>query len=299
MSSGSWFALAEKGGVWGIRILAAVAARVGRGPARLMLRFIALWYVALHGSVRRFSRAYLERVHGRPASFGSVYAHVLCFARVTLDRLFFVAGRIGQFAITFEGEEHLRQLCESRRGAILIGAHLGSFEAMRALAQRRDLKINVVGYFRNARGINEALVRLDPEVNTRVIHLEPDSVDCVLEIQERVEAGELVAILADRVPPSGRAVEVEFLGAPARFPSGPFLLAAALGCSVYLTVGLYREPNRYELSCELFAERVELPRGRREQALASVVGLYAQRLESYCRRAPDNWFNFYDFWSRQ
>jgi predicted LPLAT superfamily acyltransferase len=29
-----------------------------------------------------------------------------------------------------------------------------------------------------------------------------------------------------------------------------------------------------------------------EQALKR----YAQRLEHYCRMAPYNWFNFYDFW---
>jgi predicted LPLAT superfamily acyltransferase len=51
------------------------------------------------------------------------------------------------------------------------------------------------------------------------------------------------------------------------------------------------------LYCEPFEERIDLPRGAREEALRAYVTRYAGRLEHYCRLAPDNWFNFYDFWS--
>ena len=88
-----------------------------------------------------------------------------------------------------------------------------------------------------------------------------------------------------------------FLGAPASFPTGPYLLAAALGCPVYLGFGLYHEPNRYALYCEPFAERVVLPRATRAEAVRDHVARYAARLEHFCRLAPYNWFNFYDFWS--
>jgi len=91
-------------------------------------------------------------------------------------------------------------------------------------------------------------------------------------------------------------VEVDFFGAPAAFSTGPFILAAVLKCPIYLVFGLYFEPNRYELFCEPFAERIELPRRNRQEALEAVVSRYAARLETYCRRAPNNWFNFFDFW---
>ena len=66
---------------------------------------------------------------------------------------------------------------------------------------------------------------------------------------------------------------------------------------MYLAFGLYEEPNRYALYCEPFAERVVLPRASRADALAAYAARYAARLEHYCRLAPYNWFNFYDFWS--
>ena len=75
-----------------------------------------------------------------------------------------------------------------------------------------------------------------------------------------------------------------------------FILAAALKCPIYLVFGLYTAPNRYDLFCEPFVDQLVLPRHDREGALRDAVIRYAERLESYARRAPDNWFNFFDFW---
>ena len=90
---------------------------------------------------------------------------------------------------------------------------------------------------------------------------------------------------------------VDFLGSKAQLPAGPYLLAASLRCPVYLTYGVYRAPNRYELHCEPFAAAVVLPRGRRSDAIQQYAQRYADRLAAWCHEAPDNWFNFYDFWA--
>ena len=120
--------------------------------------------------------------------------------------------------------------------------------------------------------------------------------DGLRRVHDRIEAGDFVALLGDRTGLNERTVEATFFGQQARFPAGPFLLASLMKCPVYLTFGLYRRPNRYDLSCEPFADRLHLPRRKREAALQEVVQRYADRLEHYARSAPDNWFNFYDFW---
>src|SRR5262249_45648099 len=139
------------------------------------------------------------------------------------------------------------------------------------------------------------LGKLNPALGATLISVEP-GLDFVLKLKERVEGGEMVAVLADRVGLGERSAEVPFLGGPVSFPSGPHLLAAALRCPVYLTFGLFREPNRYHIYCEPFAERIELPRASREAAARVSVQRFAQRLEHYCLLAFDNWFNFYDYW---
>jgi predicted LPLAT superfamily acyltransferase len=144
--------------------------------------------------------------------------------------------------------------------------------------------------------INAALTKLNPLSSARLI-ARGDGVEFMLRIREKLRQGDRVAILADRVAPGERVAEVDFLGAKARFPTGPYLLAALLKCPVYLTFGLYRAPNRYDLFCEPFEEEIQLPREARDEALHAYAQKFATRLEHYVRLAPDNWFNFYDFWS--
>ena len=289
-----WTRVGEKGSRLGIWFVVWFCRIFGRTSTRLMLVPVVLYFVALAPVARRASRDYLRRM-GRPHALRDVYAHCLRFAHATLDRMFFVLGRTDLFRVTRTGSEHLTALGRERRGALLFGAHLGSFEAMLGVAERNALPLNIVGYFKNARLLNEVLQKLNPNAHARLIAVEP-GIDFVLKLKERIDAGELVALLADRVGLGERAVEVDLLGGRVSLPVGPYLLASILRCPIYLTFGLFTEPNRYDLYCEPFVERIELPRAGREAAARGYVQRFAERLEHFCRLAPDNWFNFYDYW---
>jgi len=218
------------------------------------------------------------------------------FAKCTLDRYLFVSGRMAGLEVTVHGHHHLEGAAREGRGALLLGAHLGSFEAMRAASALSNLRISIVADFRGSRMISGILGRLNPALSGQVIPV-GDGLETVLRIKERIDAGEIVALLADRAVPQGRALPASFLGATARFPVGPYLIAAALACPVLLTFGIQTTPNRYEVHCEPFANRITLPQLHRDPVLSSLVQRYAARLEHYCRMAPDNWFNFFDYWS--
>lgn len=292
----TWLTTREKGTLVGIQLalgLATVLGRRGMGP---VVRIIALWYALFDRNAVRASRLWLERVNGRPASFRDVYRHILVFVQVTLDRVFLLQGKLSGLVITRTGSEYLQRQKQTGRGAVLLGGHLGSYDAMRAGSSAHDLPIQVLGYFENARMINALFDRLNPGWAARVIHMGDDPVGVVARVRGRIEAGDFVGMLADRVGLNDRVVRVPFLGQEAAFATGPLLLASLLRCPVYLVFGLYKPPNHYDLHCEPFAERIELPRAQREQALRSWVERYAQRLEHYARRAPDNWFNWFDFW---
>jgi len=291
-----WLDVAEVGSLWGIRFVVGLCQLFGRDSARLFLRLVVLYYALFNVRARRSSQAYLRRALGH-ATFGMAYRHLCTFAEVALDRLLFASGKFGMFEVTSNGNEHLARARSSGSGAILLGAHLGSFEAMRAGADSESLPINMVVNFKNAQRMQAVVDQLDPQLRTRFISVGNGGLDFVLSIRECIERGEMVAILADRVGPDARATEADFMGDKAQFASGPFILAAALGCPVYLTFGLYRGDNRYDLYCEPFMDCIELPRKNRQRALTEVVGRFAQRLEHYARIAPYNWFNFYDFWS--
>ncbi len=291
-----WRNQPERGSALGIRLTIWSARVCGRRVARFILAIVAFYFTLFATRARRASADYLRRID-QPHGFWDSYRHIRDFAHVALDRLYFVRDDLRPFHMTHTGNEHLIELSKTRRGALLLGAHVGSFEAMRALGQEERFPINILVYWKNARMISRFLEEAGSDFHAKVIEINPENPSYMFEVRDAIERGELVAVLGDRVAEGEKFVTVPFLGAPAKFPAGPYLLASVLKCPVYLTFGLYHRPRTYDLYCEPLAERVVLPRGRREQAVADYAKLYAQRLEVYCRKAPRNWFNFYEFWA--
>jgi predicted LPLAT superfamily acyltransferase len=294
-----WRKIPEAGTVFGIRLLVLLARTCGRRIAGWFLYVVALYYALVRGLARRASRDYLRRV-GERAGFASVVRHLHTFAQVSLDRLFFLTGRWDGFR--FEQRNHglLVEAGKTGRGALLLGAHVGSFEVMRCRAHEFDVPINVVVDFSNAERLASVVRSLSPDIETRVISLADDALGAMFAIRAAIDRGEFVAILGDRLPASGpgssRTVTAPLFGADAAFPAGPWLLAHTLRCPVYFVAGIYTRPNRYELHFELLADEVRFGKDR-AAALAHYVRSYAAMLESFVRSAPLNWFNFYDFWS--
>lgn len=297
-----WRNIPEAGTVFGIRMLVLLARTFGRRIAGWLLYVVALYYAIVRGIARRASRDYLRRV-GQRATFADVVRHLHTFAQVSLDRLFFLTERWESFRFEQRNHDRLVEAGMTGRGALLLGAHLGSFEVMRCRAKEFGVPVNVVVDFSNAERLNRVLRSLAPDAETRMISLVEDPLAAMLAIRAAIERGELVAILGDRQPAAkpgnARVVMSPFLGAEAAFPAGPWLLAHTLRCPVYFVAGVYTRPNHYALHFDLLADEVRLDRRDRAAALAGYVRAYAAMLETHVRSAPLNWFNFFDFWSRR
>ena len=297
--SAHWQQQREGGNRFWLGVLVAAALRFGHGFMRRFLYLISLYYFLRRGAERRASRDYLTRVFGRRASWGQVFKHIHYFATTLLDRIYLLAHGERDFELEVSGLEQLQHYIAQGRGVLLVGSHQGSFEALRALATRSpEVPLRVLLDKQKTPAMTELLEALAPEVGKAVIDVSQGGTATTLAMAETCRAGGMVALLADR----GRAHEtlrrVDFLGEPAPFPIGPWLLASTLQVPVMLCFGLYRGGRRYALSFELFMERVEIPRAARHEALDEILRRYAQRLEHYARLEPYNWFNFYDFWQQ-
>lgn len=297
--SGHWQNQREGGNRFWLGVLVSAALRFGHGFMRRFLYLISLYYFLRRSAERRASREYLTRLFGHRASLWQVFKHIHYFATTLLDRIYLLAHGERDFEIEVSGLEQLQHYIAQGQGLLLIGSHQGSFEALRTLAARcPEAKLRVLLDKQKTPAMTELLEALAPEVGEAVIDVSQGGAAITLAMAETCHDGGMVALLADR----GRAHEtlrrVDFLGQPAPFPIGPWLLASTLQVPVILCFGLYRGGRRYALSFELFMERVEIPREARHQALDDVLRRYAQRLEHYARLEPYNWFNFYDFWQQ-
>ena len=293
--SRQWLNARERSNTFAIQLLVWIALSLGRPVARAVLIPVATYYLIFGGRARRASRDYLRRVFGREPSLRDLFRHFYTFATVALDRVYFLSDRWSVFDIGLHGEELLIEQLNSNEGCFLVGAHIGSFESLRSLGRRRHVTVNLVMFEENANRVAHVTRAINPALEDDVIAL--GSPDSMLRVIEQLDKGAWVGMLADRAISEAGMVAVPFLGATASFPTAPFRIAALTGRAVILMLGLYRGANRYDLHFETLVESATLPRTGRDQIVEGWLRLYASRLEHYCRDAPFNWFNFYDFWS--
>ena len=293
MSQG-WLDQRERGSVIGIRLIVGLALLLGRRVARLLLIPVCIYFLLFSVKARAASRKYLGLVLGRQARFTDLFRHYFTFAAVALDRFFLLKDRYELFSTEVHGQALLDEVLARGQGCLLLGAHLGSFEILRALGTEHQIEVGLVMYEDNAKMVNTVAKAINPALADLVIPL--GRFDSMFKVYERLQASAWVGVLGDRALDQEGHVRVPFLGEAADFPSAPFRIALMLKRPVVLMVGLYRGGNRYELYFEKLFEPDGVERSARARAIEDAVRAYARRLEHYCRSAPYNWFNFYDFW---
>jgi predicted LPLAT superfamily acyltransferase len=289
-----WHTATERGSPWLMRLMVWIMLVAGRRAVRLMLLPIVLYYAIAVPRARKASREFLLRALGRKPGLIDLLRHLLTFATMLVDRVYFVAGRYAEFDIRVHGRESLDAALQ-RGGCVLLGSHLGSFEALRASGENTaGCEVVMIMDESNAQKLRDVLAKINPRAAASIINAgDPFS---AIRAKERLDAGALVGILGDRARPGDKTIPVRFLGDPAEFPLGPAALAAAMRAPVFLGFGLFRGGNRYDIHIEPLVDGMQVPRDRRSDSLASLIDAYAARLQYYARLSPYNWFNFYDFW---
>lgn len=278
-----------------LRLMSWISLRLGRRVGRLVLHPIAAYFLLFAPASRRASAQYLRRVLARRPRWSERYRHFFTFAATIHDRIYLVNRRFDLFDFEVHGEDELRRLIAGGQGLFLLGAHLGSFEVIRALGRKdTDLRISMVMHQQNAQKINALLAAINPHCVSDIIGL--GQLDSMLKVRQRLDDGYAVGILADRTPGNEAMSPVQILGADAWLPSGPLRMAAMLKRPVVFMTGLYLGDNRYAIHFEPLADFSGLERAGRGAAIDAALSRYAALLDRYCRLAPYNWFNFFDFW---
>ncbi|HKC50737.1 MAG TPA: acyltransferase [Myxococcota bacterium] len=303
----AWTGIAERGSLRALFLIQWIYRHLGRWAVTALLTPIVAYFFVTGGAARRASREYLRTLFatplgrarlGRRPTWRQVYRHLYEFAENIADSMTVWSGDGDRIRIDERGNEHLLELVRKGRGGILLGAHLGSTDMLRVLSKQTGIVLNVLSFTRHAARINAFFDQLQPGLRMRLIHFEPGSISVALEIKAAIERGEFVGILGDRVWESerGRSVQVPFLGRRARFPLGPFLLQAALGCPMLLSTCVRTGHGRYAASTEVFAAAGVVPRCERAKYAEELAQRYAAALERECLRTPYQWFNFFEFW---
>lgn len=305
-----WAQQQEVKGLWGMRLMLRVWQLLGRRAFGLLLwPVIGVYWLTARPArqasqqwIARVKRVLAQRQLPTPPRLNSFF-HFMRFGYSMLDKVASWRGelKLNQDVVFAPGARAALDV-DAPQGKLLLASHLGDVEACRAMAQLDGSKvINALVFSENAQRFKQIMEEMAPDAGLNLMPVTDIGPDTAIALKEKLDRGEWVAIVGDRIavnPQRGgdwRVIWSEFMGQPAPFPQGPFILASILRCPVLLIFAL-RQQDKLHIHCEPFADPLILPRGERQQALQRTVDRYAERLEHYALMSPLDWFNFFDFW---
>ena len=306
-----WAQIGESTFVAGMWLLFHVHRVLGRWPFLLCLYPVILYYWLSKPIARRSSLEYLRYMqaahgvwHASPGWRQSLQ-HFRMFAQVILDKMLAISGSYPASRVRISGHEAILDLIARGQGGVFVTAHMGCIELCQVLAEKRKgLRLNVLVHTKHAEQFNRVLDRLSPDNKVRFLQVTDFNAATAMMLSERVAQGEFIAIAGDRVPvQKSKTTSAQFLGHEAPFPSGPYVIAALLKCPLFLMTCTHVDNvngngKGYALRISELAAQVELPRARRDAAIADYAAKYAHSVEERLVAAPFDWFNFFPFWTQ-
>ncbi|WP_194756899.1 LpxL/LpxP family acyltransferase [Aliidiomarina indica] len=307
MAEKHWVDYKERGSYFGIRILLGFYRLGGRLLVKIGLLPILLYFFLSSRATRSASLDYLGRVYKH---FGATphlqtyptwkesFLHFWRFGQAAVDKVDAWVGKLRIEDLELGDVSHFESQLSQGKGALLIANHFGNVEVCRALVKERfSVRMNVIVFTEHAANFNRILKDVNPSIDADLIQANAISPDLVIMLKDRVERGECVVIVGDRVSVDSpnNVVWTDFLGKSAPFAIGPWILASVLSCPVYL-MSCMQVQGKYRLDLQFLSEEIRIPRRNRNDELAHWVKRYATHLEHLVKTDPLQWYNFYNFW---
>lgn len=300
-----WSKAKESGTLLGMKSLLLTYRIFGRVGFKIILAPVMGYYYLTARVAREASKQYLQLLRPfmdeKQADSLTSFKHFLMFGEMMLDKFLIWMGKINKEEVVFETPSVFNSIDGKKKGGIIIVSHLGNVEVCNALGQQlSDIRLTVLVNTQHAEKFNALMKKLNSSPRIKMLQVTDMSPATAMVLSERLDAGEFIVIAGDRTPMNegkGRVSNVNFLGKIAPMPQGAFILASLLKCPVYLMFCL-KQQAQYHIYVELFSEQLILPRKQRDQAITEIVQTYASRLETYCIKAPLQWFNFFPFWEK-
>lgn len=291
-SSGNQWSGKSRGGRFGYQFFVYTIRLLGLRCAYFFLAFIVIYFIPFAPKATKTIWQYNRKRRGlnKWRSIIELYLHYYVFGQTLIDKLAMQGGLGNRFNYKFDNYDRFLEILNSDQGVVMMGAHVGSWEAGAGFFGTYGKKINIVKVDAEHEEIKEVLEENeDKDKNYKVIPINRDVIQAMVEMKIALNNGEYVCFNGDRFVHDSNTMQANFLGAPALFPIGPFKIAAKCRVPVVFYFSMREKNLTYRF---IFEE----PKIEGKLTTEKLMEEYVKSLEKIVRKYPRQWFNFYDFW---
>lgn len=288
-----------KGNLIGHKIFVFILNAFGLRIAYFFLRFVSFYFFVFAKSTKTCLK-YFREIHGYKGlkAYRATYQNYFLFGQILLDKVALLSGVKTHFTSEHEGHtENLRAVTSTTKGRILLSAHIGNWEIAGQRLKVLNTKFNVLMYDNEAEKMKQYMSKVMGKKSFNIIAIKDGDMGHLIELHKAFANNELVVMHGDRFLPGAATIEKTFMGKKAKFPAGPFIMAAKFGVPITLVFAVKETKTHYHF----FALKpIEVKRTRTkvelDKAVEELSDKYVNELEKMLKRYPTQWFNFYNFW---
>jgi predicted LPLAT superfamily acyltransferase len=288
-----------RGGLSGYKIFIFILKKAGIKSAYLLLRFIALWFAifSFKGAKAQYVLFRKRLNYSALKSIFSVYKNHYIFGQVLLDKIAILSGMRDKFTYEHTNEDVIKNMLINKTGGILINAHIGSWEMAGQLLEMHGDKIYVVMLDAEHEKIKNYVSEVTGGNKIEIIPIKNDG-SHIIKIDEVLKDKGIIAMHGDRFMDSANFEEFDFLGKKAKFPTGPFHLAAKYSVPFTFATAFKEKKLHYHFFAAK-AQYVKYPGNIAERKIEIKKSMqnYVSQLEETIKKYPIQWFNYYNFWN--
>jgi predicted LPLAT superfamily acyltransferase len=288
----------SKGKVLGYKVFVFILNTFGLSPAYFILRFVSFYYF-LFSKPNKHIREFLKNLgYSKTKAFFAVYTNNFIFGQTILDKVAVMAGIKDVIRVTNPSGVNLDKLVAMGKGGILISGHIGNYEVAGQGLNRLNVPFNVLMYENEEENIKSYMNKVMKEKRIKIIAINEETKSHIIELHTAFSNNELVVMHGDRYREGAKTLTTSFFGRPAKFPAGPFIMAAKFGVPLAIVFAVKINSTTYEFTC---AEPILVTKTRGdaqlEKTCSELLEKYVSELEKKVREVPHQWFNYYDFWA--
>ncbi len=283
-----------RGNSLGYKIFISIIKTAGIIPAYALLRLVTIYYFFFPGKAKASLQYYFNKRLGYHffKTKLAIYENFNYLGRSLIDKIILMSDMPSPFTINHDGVINLDRMVQEGKGGLLISAHIGNWEAAGHLLKRLKTAINIVMYEVEQEKIKAYLEKVRNR-SFHVIFIKED-MSHIYEINEALKRNEFVCIHADRFVEGNKTIESKLLGANAKFPIGPFVLATTFKTPVSFVFALKEGIKHFHF----FASKAKIY-DKGKQDIPNIVNDYTKEMEKMIKVYPLQWHNYFPFWEEE